>query len=291
MDKKILPIIKAALKEDIGPGDITTELTIPAKQRIKAVILAKESGIICGLNVAGLTFKAVDRGIRFHAAVREGRNIKKETVIARLEGNAAGILKAERTALNFLSRLSGIATLTGKFVKRVKPYRVRIMDTRKTTPGLRTLEKYAVRCGGGFNHRMGLWDQVLIKDNHLCAVNCSLLAYSKKSLKKTIERIKQRKPKNVKIEIEVKNLRQFEQALEASLDIIMLDNFSIKNIKKAVKIKKRLPFPIRHLLKLEASGGVNLNNVRRIAACGVEMISVGELTHSAPALDAALNCE
>jgi nicotinate-nucleotide pyrophosphorylase (carboxylating) len=273
--KQILPIIKAALKEDIGAGDITTKLIIPPNKKIKVAIIAKESGIICGLDLAKLVFKAVDKKIRFYAQTHDGRKVKRGEILARLKGEARKILQAERVALNFLGRFSGIATLTDRFVQGVRPYPVRIMDTRKTTPGLRALEKYAVRCAGGFNHRMGLWDQILVKDNHIRV----------QSLKKIIEKIKARKPKGIKIEIEVANLRQFKQALFADPDIIMLDNMAIRDIKQAVRIRNQLR------IKLEVSGGVNLNNVRKFAATGCEMISVGELTHSPRALDVALNCE
>ena len=287
-DKKILPLVKIALKEDIGQGDITTKLILPGKRTVKAVIVAKEKGVVCGLDVARLVFKTVDKKIRFRATTAEGKKVKAGRILARLEGEARSILKAERVALNFLGRLSGIATLTNNFVRRVAPYRVKIMDTRKTTPGLRMLEKYAVRCAGGFNHRMGLWDQILIKDNHLSVISHKLQVISLKDL---VRKIKKKSPKGVKIEIEVKNLRQFKQALETRPDIIMLDNFTLKNIRKAVKIRNESRTANRELPKLEISGGVNLNNVRGIAACGAEMISVGELTHSAKVLDVALNCE
>jgi len=278
---KILPIIKAALREDIGNGDITTKLVIPAKKNTKAVILAKEAGVVCGLHVAKLVFKTVDKRISFKPKVSDGKRVKKEQVLAGLEGRAVSILKAERVALNFLAQLSGIATLTDKFVQKVKPYPVKIMDTRKTTPGLRMLEKCAVSCAGGQNHRMGLWDQVLVKDNHLKNLKLKIEKFKFKIL---IEKIKKGAP-GKKIEVEVKNLREFKQVLEARPDIIMLDNMSIKDIKQAVKFRNQLR------TKLEVSGGVNLNNVRRIAATGVERISVGELTHSAKALDVGLNCE
>jgi len=283
-NEKILPLIKMALKEDIGRGDVTSELIVPPKKSIKAVILAKEDGVVCGLGVARLAFKTVDKKIRFRATAAEGKKVKAGRILARLEGEARNILKAERVALNFLGRLSGIATLTNKFVRRVVPYRVKIMDTRKTTPGLRILEKYAVRCAGGFNHRMGLCDQILIKDNHLCVVR-------KKTLQGIIKKVKQKRPKGMKVEVEVTNLRQFKQALEGKPDIIMLDNFKLKDIRKAVKMRNESRIANRELPKIEISGGVSLNNVRKIAACGAEMISVGELTHSAKALDVALNCE
>ena len=309
-DKKILPLVKAALKEDIGRGDITTKLIIPAKRSIKAVIVAKEKGVVCGLDVARLTFKTVDKKVRFRAVTSDGKKVKAGRILARLEGEARNILKAERVALNFLAHLSGIASKTFKFVRRVAPYRVKIMDTRKTTPGLRILEKYAVRCAGGFNHRMGLWGQILIKDNHI--IVHSVHQFTVDSIRQIIEETKRKRPKKMKIEVEVRNLREFKEALKALPDIIMLDNFKLKDIRKAVKMRNairntqypptlKLPpslFELRRtgrragaIPKLEVSGGVNLNSVRTIAACGVEMISVGELTHSAKALDVALNCE
>ncbi|MBL7085139.1 MAG: carboxylating nicotinate-nucleotide diphosphorylase [Candidatus Omnitrophica bacterium] len=299
-EKKILPIIKTALKEDIGPGDITSQLTIPAKKAIKALILAKENGMVCGLDVARLVFKAVDRRIHFKPATSDGKKVNKGKILARLEGEARSILKAERVALNFLGRLSGIATLTNKFMQKVRPYSVKIMDTRKTTPGLRLLEKYAVRCGGGFNHRLGLWDQVLVKDNHIKVQSSEFPPtprlrrtgiVRRKTLTEIIEKIKKKKPKGMKLEVEVKNLREFKQVVSISPDIVMLDNMSIKDIRKAVKLKAQSSKLKGQIPKLEVSGGVNLSNVRRIAATGVEMISVGELTHSAKALDVALYCE
>lgn len=285
---KILSLIKTALKEDIGSGDITTRLTIPAKKRIKAKIIIKEDGIVCGLDAARLTFKCVDKKIHFRPAVSDGEKVKAGKILVNLEGPAPGILKAERVALNFLGRLSGIATKTHRFIQRCLPFKVKIMDTRKTTPGLRILEKYAVRCGGGFNHRMGLWDQVLIKDNHF-----SVLSYKStaSNLKEIIKKIKKRKPKGVKIEVEVTNLYQFKKALLAGVDIIMLDNMSIKEIEKAVKMRAQMFKARSRMPKLEVSGGINLGNIRRFAATGVDMISVGELTHSVGSLDVSLNCE
>ena len=284
-----MSIVRMALKEDIGRGDITTKLIIPAKKRTKAIILAKEAGIVCGLDVARLVFRTVDKRICFKPTTKDGKKVKKGQVLARLEGEARSILKAERVALNFLSRLSGIATLTDKYVQRVKLYRVKIMDTRKTAPGLRILEKYAVRCGGGTNHRMGLWDQVLVKDNHIKIQNSKI---KMQNLKQLIKKVRTKIPKRIKVEIEVTNLRQFKQAFLAKPDIIMLDNFTLKNIRKAVKLRNE-PTDQRtnKPTKLEISGGVHLNNVRRIAATGVERISIGKLTHSAKVLDVALNCE
>jgi len=284
LKQQILPIIKLALKEDLGSGDITTRLTVAPKKQVRAEIIAKQNGIVCGLDVAKLVFKTTDKRIRVKPKTSDGRQVKKGKVIMRLEGRAHSILAAERVALNFLSHLSGIATLTNQYVRKAKPYRAKIMDTRKTTPGMRTLEKYAVRCGGGTNHRLGLWDQILIKDNHV-------YVYRNGVLTALIKKANQKRPKGMKVEAEVRNLLEFKEALKAGPDIIMLDNFSISNIRKAVKIKKHSPLTTCNSLKLEASGGISLKNVRRVAATGVDRIAIGELTHSAGALDIALNCE
>jgi nicotinate-nucleotide pyrophosphorylase (carboxylating) len=292
---KIQNIIKQALKEDIGRDDITTSLLIPEYLKIKAIILAKEKGVIAGVDIARLVFRAFDRRIKFKPRVKDTESVKADTLIANLEGPAKGILAAERTALNFLSRLSGIATLTKKFVERVKPYKVKIMDTRKTTPNLRILEKYAVRIGGGHNHRMGLFDMVLIKENHLkvLGVRCWVLG-KKNVIEETIKSIKKniKIRTKVKIEIEVKNLREFKQALKLRPDIIMLDNMDVKKIKKAVQIRKDFfnlkPKTYNLTPKLEVSGRITLKNVREIAKTGVEMISIGSLTHSVKSLDISL---
>jgi nicotinate-nucleotide pyrophosphorylase (carboxylating) len=284
-------LISTVLYEDIKTGDITTNILFPRLINIKAEIIAKEDGVICGLQVVEKIFKTLNEKIRVIKGVKEGSNFKKGQTICIILGDARAILSGERTALNFLGRLSGIAALTRKYVNAVKPYKVKIMDTRKTTPGLRELEKYAVECGGGVNHRMGLYDQVLIKDNHI-AVFRGQGSGNRKSLKDIIEEVKKgikRDKEGIKIEIEVENLREFQEALDSAPDIIMLDNMSISNIKKAVKIRNSLPPSTFHLLpKLEVSGGVTLDNVRSIAAGGVDMISVGALTHSARSLDFSL---
>lgn len=274
-------IIVNALKEDMGSRDITTEAFIPANKKARAVILAKEGSVICGLGVAAVTFRLQDKRIRFKQLVKEGEFVKKGKIIAELYGNARSILTAERPALNFLSRLCGIATKTREFVEKVKPYRARIMDTRKTTPGLRILEKYAVRIGGGYNHRLSLDEMVLIKDNHLKVLGDRFWVMGSRIIKKKLSRFK--------TEIEVKTLKEFDKALRFNPDIIMLDNMSLKNMRKAVKIRNNLSPNTYYLTpKLEASGGVSLKNVKKIASTGVEMISVGELTHSAPAVDISL---
>jgi nicotinate-nucleotide pyrophosphorylase (carboxylating) len=268
-------LIKQALREDIGKKDITTRMIIPKNKLVKAILLAKQDGIICGLEISALVFKAMDKKIKFKPLVKEGQKIRCGKVIARLRGKAQSILTAERVALNFLSLLSGIATKTRAYVDKVKPYRVKIMDTRKTIPGLRILEKYAVRVGGGFNHRFRLDEMVLIKDNHLKVTQGYL------NLPKFT--------KNYPFEIEVKNLKEFKQALKLKPAVIMLDNLSPKQIQKAVQIRNnaaKKAFPYRP--KLEASGGINLENIRKIAATGVEMISIGDLTHSVNSVDISL---
>lgn len=266
-------IIINALREDIGPKDVTTESLIPKNKIAQAVLIAKEKCVVCGLDIAGLVLRLKDKNIKFKPLVKDGDALYKGRILARISGKARSILTAERVALNFLSHLSGIATGTKKFINQVKPYRVKIMDTRKTTPGLRILEKYAVRIGGGYNHRLGLDEMVLIKDNHF----------------KIIGKIKNlaKFKRKYKVEIEVKNLKEFRQALNLKPDIIMLDNMRPSDIKKAVRIRSKLT--IGSALKLEVSGGITLNNVKKIASCGVEMISVGALTHSVDSVDISLD--
>lgn len=280
--KHIKGLITQALREDIGYGDVTTRALIPRQLRVDAVIIAKQTGSIAGLDIAKAVFLQLDKDIKFKAFVQDGNKIKAGKKIARISGSARAILTAERTALNFLGHLSGIATLTRQFVNKVKPYKAKILDTRKTTPGLRVLEKYAVKCGGGHNHRMGLWDEVLIKENHIAVMSYEL---GVRSLKKIIDSVRNKHGKKVKIEIEVRNLKELKAALAGRPDIIMLDNMSLSIIKKAVKITNEF-FKTPNLL--EVSGGVNLANVRRIAKTGVDRISIGSLTHSAPALDVSL---
>lgn len=277
-------LIRNALKEDIGRTDITSRILIPPREELKAEILLKEDAVIAGLDIAKMIFKTLDKAVLFNAQCSDGSSQRAGKVIAALRGNARAILSAERTALNFLSHLSGIAALTGKFVSAVRPYKVKIMDTRKTIPGLRELQKYAVRIAGGYNHRMGLWDEVLIKDNHIAVSSVFRL---QSSIKELIEIAKKKRPKNMKIEIEVKNLREFKEALGAGPDIIMLDNMKIADIRKAVEIR-RATRDARNNTLLEASGGVSLNNAREIAATGIDIISIGALTHSVKAVDMSL---
>lgn len=269
-DKEIKEIIRQALKEDIGRKDITTELIIPKNTIVNAILLAKENCVVCGLGIAVLVFKTQDARIKFKPQVKDGAAVKKGKVLARISGRAASILTAERVGLNFLTLLSGIATKTKEFVEAVKPYKTKIMDTRKTIPGLRCLQKYAVRTGGGYNHRMNLDEMVLIKDNHLKVIrnyrNLPIFTYS------------------YRVELEVKDLPEFQQALRLKPDIIMLDNMQIRDIRKAVILREKS----RARPKIEVSGKVNLNNVRQIAKTGVDLISVGALTHSLKAIDISL---
>lgn len=278
-------IIAQALKEDIGKGDLTSSLVIPGDYDAEAVIIAREKGILCGTDVARAIFNRVDKRIDIKGRFKDGSLLKSGRVIMNIEGPARGILTAERTVLNFLGRLSGIATLTHQFVTKIKPYKAKIMDTRKTTPGLRYLEKYAVKVGGGFNHRMGLWDGVLIKDNHIKVTSYKLQVIS---LKELIEKIKSKISKGMSIEVEVSSINEFKDAIEAGADIIMLDNMSVKDIREAVRIKNSSLITHNSQLKLEVSGGVTLANVRQIASIGVDRISVGALSHSAKWLDFAL---
>jgi nicotinate-nucleotide pyrophosphorylase (carboxylating) len=274
MDSKVKHLIRLALSEDIGKGDLTSEALVGNDLSGKAVIVSKQEGILAGLDVAKLVFQLADSKIVFSAVKRDGVRIKKGDEVALILGRVKSILSAERTALNFLQRLSGIATLTAKYVEQIKGTKAKILDTRKTTPGLRILEKYAVKAGGGENHRMGLFDMILIKENHIKAAGGISDAIRK-------ARLKYRKKR---IEVEVRNLNEVREAIQSVPDWIMLDNMKIQEMKKAVRMIRSAGPDI----KIEASGGINLRNVRRIALAGVDFISVGALTHSAPALDLSL---
>ncbi len=300
--KKIRPIVKNALREDIGRGDITTDLLVPETRRVKAKIVAKEQGVVAGIGVAEQVFKAVEslvvrkerkkKGIKFKKIVEDGNQVKKGTTLAEVRGSAQVILTGERTALNFLQHLSGIATLTRKYVEGMKSTRLQgkigIYDTRKTLPGLRYLEKYAVSCGGGYNHRMGLDDMVLIKDNHWRIAGTR----TRKRVPSgwNLEEIREKIPEGMKIEVEVNNLKQLKRVLDMDVDIIMLDNMRFPILKKAVRMvevardRKGAKGPA-----IEVSGRINLKSIKQIAHLGVDRISVGEITHSARALDISLD--
>jgi len=274
--EKLETIVRHALIEDIGRGDITTQLTIPKDKIIKAKIIAKEDFLVCGMIVAEKVFKSVDPSIDFIQKIKEGRITKAKKTIAIISGKASSILTAERVALNLLSLLSGIATKTREFVKEIEPYKTKITDTRKTMPGLRELQKYAVRIGGGHNHRIRLDEMILIKDNHIKVTDGYIKLPSV--------------PKGYKIEIEVQNLEEFKHALYFKPDVIMLDNMKIEDIRKAVKIRNNTEFKSHHLpSKLEASGGIYLDNIKDYASTGVDIISVGELTDSVKSVDISLD--
>lgn len=278
LDKaRVLPIIKAALKEDIGKGDITTTALVDKFAACRASIIAREDCVVCGLEIAEWAMATVDYSVRFKPNCKDSALIGAGKEVAYLEGHASSILRAERTMLNFLSFLSGIATITRKFADKVKPYGVKIMDTRKTLPLLRYLEKYAVVTGGGTNHRMGLYDQVLIKDNHIKAAGGKL--------KKMVEDAKKHNIKGTVVEIEVTNIAEFNDALAGKPDIIMLDNMNVKDVKACVEIRRLSRIkPI-----LEVSGGITIDNVEDYAKTRVDMISVGSLTGSVKSINMSLD--
>lgn len=275
--EKVFPIIISALKEDINSGDITSSLIFEKDISVLAHIIAKEECVMAGIDVARWAFDAVNEKMAVVALCEDGDRIKKGKRIMSVKGSAKSILSAERTVLNFIGHLSGIATLTSKFVSEVKGTNAKIYNTRKTIPGLRELEKYACLVGGGNSYRIGLWDGVLIKDNHI--------NYSK-NIGKLVGLFKSRGYKN--IEIEVENIAEFKEALEAEADIIMLDNMNPGEIGKAVKLKKANNKKYGTKTILEASGGIGLDNVKKIAKLGVDRISIGRLTHSAPSIDFSL---
>src|SRR3989338_4641179 len=268
-------LIDMALKEDIGRGDITTRLLISNSQISRAVIVCRENAILCGFEVALKIFRRLDPNIKSHRYYKDGDKVIAGTVIMTLEGKTRALLTAERVALNFLCHLSGVATQAMSFMEKIRPYKAKIMDTRKTIPGLRKLQKNAIRCAKAVNHRIDLSEMILIKDNHLAACQ------DKIPLPDTIHRTRRltKKP----IEVEIKNLKEFRQALNAQPDVILLDNMNLRQIKKAVTIRNKRSVKKRPLL--EVSGNVNLHNVRQIAQTGVDQISVGSLTHTIKAID------
>jgi nicotinate-nucleotide pyrophosphorylase (carboxylating) len=264
--------IRNALREDLGSGDVTVRSVIPAGHSSRAVLSAKEDLILAGLPFAERTFLLVNSGLKFVAKKKDGDRVMKGEPVAEVRGDTGSLLQAERVALNILQRLSGIATLTRKFVSALDGLKVRIVDTRKTTPGFRIFEKYAVRAGGGHNHRFGLFDGLLIKDNHIQAAG---------GLKKAVRRARLTTHHLLKIEAEVRNITEVRDALSAGVDVIMLDNMPLDRIRRAVSIiRSASPETL-----IEASGNIGLERVREIASAGVDLISVGEITHSAPAVD------
>lgn len=285
--EEIKEIVHLAIKEDIGDGDITSKIFIPEGSESEGTIIAKEDGIVAGLPVAGYVLSQIDKDLIFTSNIEDGSRVERGTEIARVKGLTISLLSAERLVLNFLQRLSGIATATNRLTEKIKGYKTQIMDTRKTTPGWRYLEKYAVRVGGGSNHRMGLYDQILIKDNHLKAMglekeNVAAIGRLVKKARKQIEN-------GALIEVEVEDFSQIKGMLDAGVDIILFDNMEPSKIRKAVdmmkKYEKNQGLSTDKVILTEASGNITLQNVEEYAKAGVDRISVGAITHSARALD------
>ncbi len=268
-----LPLIKSALSEDIGSGDVTTNALIPQDSFASGVMIAKEPLVVAGIDLAIASFKELDDSVDFSVEVLDGQDGDFFQPLLRIHGPARALLTAERTALNFLQRLSGIATLTAKYVKQVEGTGAKILDTRKTIPGWRILEKYAVVCGGGMNHRIGLYDQAMVKDNHLVAVGGNII--------EAVLRIRENYP-DIKVEVEADTVQQAQSAAEAGADIILLDNMSYDELRQSVEL-------INGRSSTEASGGITMETVREVAETGVDYISIGALTHSAPSVDIGFN--
>ena len=266
----IKALIDLAISEDLmGGSDVTSLSTIPETQKSQLDLVSRKEGLVAGIDVASLVFYAIGKGqIQIEQKVKDGEKVNANTTLLSVIGPTIDLLTVERTALNFLSHLSGIATMTNKWVREIENTKAKVRDTRKTTPGLRVLEKYAVRCGGGLNHRMSLNDQALIKDNHIVAAG---------SISKAISKVKDKFPE-LELEIEVDNLDQLKEVLTTDVKLILLDNFSLEDLKKAVELTQTKA-------KLEASGGITFENARKIAQTGVDYLAVGALTHSAPVLD------
>jgi len=268
-------IIRRALAEDIGAGDVTSSWTLPEGLALRGKLIAKAPGVVAGLEVAGRVFAAVDKRVRFSALVADGSTVTVGMLLATVQGPARSILSAERVALNLLQRMSGIATLTQRFVQAVRGTHAVILDTRKTAPGLRVLDKLAVRLGGGQNHRFGLYDMVLVKDNHIAAAGGIAVA---------VQSVRACNHEGLQVEVEVKSLVELREALDLGVERILLDNMDPGQMRQAVALTARRA-------KLEASGGVRLDNAAAVAGTGVDYISVGALTHSAQALDISLDVE
>jgi nicotinate-nucleotide pyrophosphorylase (carboxylating) len=262
-------LIRDALDEDIGPGDLATMATVSADSRGTGLFRAKKDGVVAGLVLLERIFYFIDHRVQLRLLTRDGDEVKQGTVVAEAVGPVRALLLAERTALNFLQRLSGNATLTRKYVEAIRDFPCKLLDTRKTTPGLRTLEKYAVRMGGGMNHRIGLYDAALVKDNHIEATG---------SIGEAVKAVRRHAPFMAKVEVEASSLKQVQEAIDAGADVIMLDNMTLAQMAEAVKL-------VNQRAKVEASGGITLENIRDVAATGVDYISSGALTHSAPVVD------
>lgn len=293
---QIKDIIDFAIKEDIGEGDITTNSIIPSDLNIAGDFIAKEDGIIAGLPIAELIFAEYGKNVCFEPLVKEGTKVTNGDFIAKIKGNARMVLAYERLSLNFLQRLSGIATLTSMFSQKVEKYEIKIVDTRKTTPGWRYLEKYAVKIGGGENHRMGLYDQVLIKDNHLSILNNTANYAENKGSKKqdysitdVILSVRQQIPNDMLIEVEVDTIDKIEETLKSNVDILMFDNMNSNQIDAALEIVNNWRSKTKEKGPLiEVSGGVTIENIAEIAKQGIDRIAIGAITHSAKALDISL---
>ncbi|ANX02508.1 nicotinate-nucleotide diphosphorylase (carboxylating) [Thermoclostridium stercorarium subsp. leptospartum DSM 9219] len=276
MEKWVIrDILERAFREDMPMGDITTDNTVPCDSVSKALLIAKQDGVIAGLEICIEAFRMLDPDVNLEPLVKDGDFVRKGDRILVVEGNSRALLKAERTALNILQRLSGIATETRKYVEKLRGYKAKVVDTRKTTPGLRLLEKYAVRVGGGTNHRFSLSDGVLIKDNHIKAAG---------GIRQAVEAVRKQIPHTVKIEVETETLEQVKEALDSGADIIMLDNMPPEIMKQAVEL-------IAGKAVTEASGNVTLDNIESVAATGVDIISVGAITHSVKAMDISMKFE
>ncbi len=284
---EIQKLIELSLKEDIGAGDITSDALIHKNLLGKAEIVAKQKGVLAGIKIAEKVFKKKDPNLFFIPLKKDGENFKPNDKIAIIEGRVKSILKCERTALNFLQKLSGIATLTQSFVSKMKGKKIKILDTRKTTPGFRILEKYAVKAGGGENHRMGLYDMILIKENHIKTAGdiSSAIQKAKKTLENKDFVKKFSKRKKIKIEVETKNLNEVRDALGFKIDMIMLDNMPIQMIKKASQIIRSS----KKNIKIEVSGNIDLKNLRDYSKLDIDYISIGAITHSSKAIDLSLN--
>jgi nicotinate-nucleotide pyrophosphorylase (carboxylating) len=272
---EIKSVIDFALKEDIGSGDITTNLLIPIDLQTKATMVSKSAGIIAGLDVAAYVFRTLSPDIIWNTFVNDGDKVNKGDLILEISGSYRALLTGERLALNFLQRMSGIATMTANFVNAVSGYKTKILDTRKTVPGLRLLDKYAVMIGGGTNHRIGLFDMVLIKDNHIKVAG---------GISKAVAQIKKSVPDGIIIEVETTTIEEVNEALAAEVDVIMLDNMTNTTMADSVKI-------INGRAKVEASGNMTLERAKEVAATGVDYISIGALTHSVVAFDISMNIE
>jgi nicotinate-nucleotide pyrophosphorylase (carboxylating) len=276
LSPEALALVRAALAEDVGSGDWTSRWTVPATRRAEATIAAKAWGVVAGTGVAEAVFREVDAALEVEVAVPDGTDVTPGDVVMRIRGGAISLLTAERTALNFLQRLSGVASITQRYVRRLEGTDARVIDTRKTTPGMRALEKAAVLAGGGTNHRHGLFDMVLIKDNHIAAAG---------GIAKAVEAVRARNDRGLRVEVETTDLDEVDQALAAGVDRIMFDNMTVPLLRRAVVVVRAAG---EGRPETEASGGITLETIRDVAETGVDFISVGALTHSAPALDLSL---